>query len=509
MLLNNRYQVLRTLGSGGFGETFVAEDTQMPSGRWCVVKKLRPVSNDPRIYQLVKERFQREAAILEDLGNQSDRIPKLYAYFEENSDFYLVQELIEGETLAITQQKKEFFTESYVRNFLVNFLLILDYIHNKKIIHRDIKPDNIIIRQYDNEPVLIDFGAVKECMGTQLTSSGSKTSSIVIGTPGFMPSEQAAGRPVYGSDLYATGLTAVCLLTGKPPQDIETDYHTGELIWKQYAPRVSPTLASILDKAIQSHVRERYSTAKEMLQALQGTTATYTNKALQPVVAESSLNDPVTRSSHSTSKLENLQNTLLMGSFISAAIITGFWITKQPQIVDPSTNISDNPISDATNSPKSFSSSEPLESFNPSSLSDMENLPPSQSTPSPPSEAISTPAPESVLPTSPPQTSSLGWIRLGSVNNITGTALTGEMLIATTQPVTISPVAVPKVGDQVVTITGVNLRRDLPQPPNYQLEEKVSVLQPNQRLKVLNIKTFVDSNSPSPYTVVWAEVGLP
>jgi serine/threonine-protein kinase len=508
MLLNNRYRVLRALGSGGFGETFVAEDTQMPSGRWCVVKKLRPVSNDPHTYQLVKERFQREAAILEDLGSQSDKIPKLYAYFEEGSDFYLVQELIDGETLAITQQQKGIFSESYVKNFLANFLPILDYIHNKKIIHRDIKPDNIIIRQYNNEPVLIDFGAVKESMGTQITSSGNKISSIVIGTPGFMPSEQAAGRPVYSSDLYATGLTAVYLLTGKPPQDIETDYHTGEFMWKQYAPRVSPTLASILDKAIQSHVRERYSTAKEMLQALQETMTTYANKTVQPTVAISSSNNPVIQSAYSASRLENLQKTLLIGSFISAAIIMGFWITKQPQTVDTSTNIPTNPIPDVKTSPKSSPLSKSLESSNPSS-SDADSLPPGQSLPSSRPEAVSIPAPEPISPTQIPQVASIGWIRLGSVNNTTGNALTGETLISTTQPVTISPVAVPRVGDQVVMITGVNLRRSWPQPPNYKLEDKVSVLQPNQRLKILNIKTFVDTNSPSPYTVVWAEVGLP
>ncbi|MEB3295224.1 MAG: hypothetical protein VKJ24_18880, partial [Synechococcales bacterium] len=113
------------------------------------------------------------------------------------------------------------------------------------------------------------FGAVKESMGTVMTRSGNVTGSIVIGTPGFMPSEQAAGRPVYSSDLYAVGLTAIYMLTGKLPQEIETDPKTGEILWKPYAPRVSPTLASILDKAIHSYAHERYTTAKEMLQALQ------------------------------------------------------------------------------------------------------------------------------------------------------------------------------------------------------------------------------------------------
>ena len=90
-LLNDRYQVIQTLGSGGFGETFLAEDTQMPSRRRCVVKQLRPIQNNSQIYQLVQERFQREAAILEELGGSIDQIPNFYAYFQANGQFYLIK----------------------------------------------------------------------------------------------------------------------------------------------------------------------------------------------------------------------------------------------------------------------------------------------------------------------------------------------------------------------------------------------------------------------------------
>ncbi|MGH2414577.1 MAG: protein kinase domain-containing protein, partial [Microcystaceae cyanobacterium] len=195
-LLNNRYQIIRSLGSGGFGETFLAEDTQMPSLRRCVIKQLKPIHNNPQIYQLVQERFQREAAILEELGGSSNQIPALYAYFQLNELFYLVQEYIEGNTLTAKVKQQGVFSESAVRELLVTLLPVLEYIHSRHIVHRDIKPDNIILRHRDEKPVLIDFGAVRETMSTVINSQGSLASSIIIGTPGYMPSEQAMGKPV-------------------------------------------------------------------------------------------------------------------------------------------------------------------------------------------------------------------------------------------------------------------------------------------------------------------------
>jgi serine/threonine-protein kinase len=267
-MLNNRYRVIQELGSGGFGDTFLAEDTQMPSGRRCVIKQLKPVTYNPQIHQLVQQRFQREAAILEDLGRHS-QIPTLYAYFQEDGQFYLVQEWVEGKTLSKKVEQEGRSSESAVRDILKNILPVLNFVHSKRIVHRDIKPDNIILRDADNKPVLIDFGAVRETMGTVVTSQGGTASSIVIGTPGFMPSEQAAGRPVYSSDLYSMGLTAIYLLTGKMPQELETDYRTGEVLWHQDALAVSPSLATVIDRAIQPNARDRYESAKQMLDALQ------------------------------------------------------------------------------------------------------------------------------------------------------------------------------------------------------------------------------------------------
>ena len=267
VLLNNRYRIIKTLGRGGFGETYLTEDTHMPSGRKCVLKQLKPIVKQPKTPLWMKERFQREAAILEELGQDSSQIPRLYAYFSEDDKFYLVQEWIEGLTLEQYWQQFGNLHRNEVRQILVKLLPVLDYVHSRRIIHRDIKPENIILRQGDKQPFLIDFGAVKEAIATEVNQSGS-TFSASIGTPGYMSSEQAAGRPIYSSDLYSLGLTAIFLLTGKSPNELETDPQSGEIVWQEYAFNLDSELTAILDRAIKFHPRDRFSTASAMLNAL-------------------------------------------------------------------------------------------------------------------------------------------------------------------------------------------------------------------------------------------------
>ena len=267
-LLNNRYRIIKTLGRGGFGETYLTEDTHMPSGRRCVLKQLKPIVKQPKIPLWMKERFQREAAILEELGDNSDRIPRLYAYFSEDDKFYLVQEWIEGLTLDSYWEREGNLHRDEVRQILLQLLPVLDYVHSRHIIHRDIKPENIILRAGDKAPFLIDFGAVREAIATQVNHNSNSTYSASIGTPGYMSSEQAAGRPIYSSDLYSLGLTAIFLLTGKSPHELETDPRNGEIIWQQHAFNIDPELAAVIDKAIRFHPRDRFASAREMFDAL-------------------------------------------------------------------------------------------------------------------------------------------------------------------------------------------------------------------------------------------------
>lgn len=331
--LNNRYQIIRSLAAGGFGHTFLAEDTHLPSRRRCVIKQLKPIAQNAQVYQLTQQRFHREATILEKLGESQDQIPQLYAYFEENQEFYLVQEFIEGETLTEQIQKQGKLSDRTVQNILINILPVLEFIHTQGIIHRDIKPDNIILRQRDQKPVLIDFGALKETMITGVNSQGNPTHSMVIGTPGFMSVEQAAGKPIYSSDLYSLGLTAIYLLTGKLPQELEIDPQTGEFIWHQYAANINPNLVAVLDRSIKSHPKDRYSTARQMLDALQTspTPVNPNNLSQQATVAVSPAKASRQTVAPTTSSGRGMGGKIAIAAAILVASLVGIILAKTPE----------------------------------------------------------------------------------------------------------------------------------------------------------------------------------
>lgn len=345
-LLSNRYEILRPLGKGGFGATYLAADRQMPSGRRCVVKQLLPQGTDPQTMQLVRERFEREATILEDVGNGHGQIPDLFAFFNEQGQFYLVQEWVDGLTLMEQMEQQGPWSEEKVRALLTEILPVLSYIHGKGVIHRDIKPDNIILRASDQQPVLIDFGAVKETMGTQLNSAGNSINSIVIGTPGYMPSEQGAGRPVFSSDLFSLGLTVILLLTGKHPSELTTDPLTGEIQWRDWAPAVSPGFRDILDRAIYANARDRYPTAQAMLQALQGQRVSVTaptvlitepaTLVVSPGQQQSPTASSVTPTSVATPQAGGMSSWLKMmitGSVIGVFILSAIALAQLPRLV--------------------------------------------------------------------------------------------------------------------------------------------------------------------------------
>jgi serine/threonine protein kinase len=265
-IIDKRYHIIQNLGQGGFGTTFLAKDTKRPGNPLCVVKQFTPASTDPATLTILKRLFDQEAVTLEMLGKH-DQIPQLLAHIEEYQKFYIVQEYIEGNDLSDELISGQKMSESDVIQLLIEILEALEFVHKYKVIHRDIKPDNIRRRHLDNTIFLIDFGAVKEVRTQLVNKQGQITSTVIIGTPGYMPLEQQRGKPQLSSDVYAVGIIAIQAITGLLPDKLEEDIKTGEIIWRKYA-NVSPKLATVLDKMVSYDFRNRYPTAKEALQAV-------------------------------------------------------------------------------------------------------------------------------------------------------------------------------------------------------------------------------------------------
>ncbi|MGJ5672910.1 MAG: protein kinase domain-containing protein [Nostochopsis sp.] len=319
--LRGRYQIVQQLGlGGGFGATYIACDTDRPGNPKCLVKQLKPRTNDPNTLQIAQRFFKQEAEIQQELGDH-DQIPRLLAYFEENQEFYLVQEFIEGHDLR--QELPPLgnrLSEAETIKLVTEIFEVLAFVHRQKVIHRDIKPANIM-RRSDGKIVLIDFGAVKKVRGLEVNQQG-QTVTVAIGTLGYMPSEQAAGEPQFSSDVYAVGVIGIQALTGIYPDHsqgskLPRDPQTGEIIWRDQA-QVSPELANILDRMVRYHFSGRYQSAESALEALRQ-------------ISE--------KNSTSTQGQTRLLSILKLGSFTSslkwlfplgivavlASVVVGFW----------------------------------------------------------------------------------------------------------------------------------------------------------------------------------------
>ncbi|MBA2747654.1 MAG: protein kinase, partial [Tatlockia sp.] len=325
-LLRGRYQIIDTLSSGGFCQTYLAKDISVADSPTCVIKQLKIVPSFTNYLPTLEELLEREAEALKKLGSY-DRVPQLLAHFEEDKEFYLVQELIVGHPLTAELHPGARWSESQVTELLQEVLEILQYIHRQGLIHRDIKPSNLIRRSPDNKLVLIDFGAVKQAW-TQVITSGGKTSTnyafgiaatIAIGTVGYTPPEQERGSPRPNSDIYALGAIAIQALTGLDPTQILEDNDTGEMLWQDHA-KVSDRLATIINNMVRYHFKERYQSATEVIQALQ--------VQAPPLLIQV---PPV------KTKPKNLQVlTVLAVGLATSLAISGYYLFKSPPTPAPS-----------------------------------------------------------------------------------------------------------------------------------------------------------------------------
>ena len=260
-ILGSRYKILSYIAEGGFGKTFLAEDILLPQKDRCVVKQLLVSVETSQLMAVARRLFKTEAATLHRLGHHQ-QIPKLLAYFEEDKKFYLVQQYIEGQTLEAELATGEVWSQERVIELLEDGLSILEFIHSKGIIHRDLKPNNLIRRHSDRKLVLVDFGTVKKVLQEQTSTEGL---TVVVGTKGYMSAEQAMGKPLPISDLYALGTIAIQALTQVQPLELEEE--NGELVWQHLA-QVDPRLAKILTQMTRYHFKDRYQSARSALQDL-------------------------------------------------------------------------------------------------------------------------------------------------------------------------------------------------------------------------------------------------
>ncbi|MGB8691028.1 MAG: protein kinase [Microcoleus sp.] len=263
-LLDGRYQIIEVIETGEFGLTYLAKDIRRPGEPQCFVKHLRPGTSEPKLINTTRRLFQKEAEVLEKLG-QHDQIPQLFAFFEENEEFFLVESFVAGHSLSTEIVPGKPLTEEKVIILLKELLEILVFVHGQGVIHRDIKPGNLIRRYSDNKLVLIDFGSVKEIHIAQRQAPVT----VRIGTMEYMPIEQFQYNPQLNSDIYALGMIGIQAMTGLPAYDLPKlrdlkNSQKGEIIWRHLAV-CSQGLADILDNMVCYDFRERYQSAAEAL----------------------------------------------------------------------------------------------------------------------------------------------------------------------------------------------------------------------------------------------------
>jgi serine/threonine protein kinase len=267
-LLTGRYLILKQLGEGGFSKTYLAIDKYLLNQPACVVKYLKPPLNSSLSVEKAQQLFETEARSVERLGAGCSRIPTLLAYCHEQNNSYLVEEYVRGENLEVKFNRGGYLSTEESIHLLKEVLQILDYVHQNRVIHCDVKPSNLVERE-NHDIALIDFGAAYEI--DQLSQQPKQNHPLAIGTFGYMPDEQKQGHPQINSDLYALGVSVIQLITGVLPQQFQPDPASGELNWHDYLPNwgIDPRLVSILDQMTRRDYRVRYQTAAEVAIALE------------------------------------------------------------------------------------------------------------------------------------------------------------------------------------------------------------------------------------------------
>jgi serine/threonine-protein kinase len=285
--LNGRYRVISALGTGGFGTTYLAEDQHRPGRPRCVVKQLQLNSDNTQLVEVTRRLFNTEAETLQKISHHA-QIPELLASFEEKGQFFLVQEFIPGPSLIAEILAGQALPEPRVNKLLKEVLHVLEFVHAQGVVHRNLKADNIIHHEQLDKWVLINFGSEKALKEISNQLMGQKKGAAEKFSPsGYALEKQTISNgPSANLDIYALGMICLQALTGISPSDIERDLKTGEIRWPaEITSRVSPKLRNIISKMVFHDSSQRYSSAAEVLQALNTSPAFPLPKHLNPVQA--------------------------------------------------------------------------------------------------------------------------------------------------------------------------------------------------------------------------------
>ncbi len=330
--LKEHYYLEKKLGSGGFGAIYLVRDTFSAIGGHYAVKHFSPAYENEAQLKTAMRLFQQESKSLQKLGNHP-QIPRIYDFFEEDNNFFLVQEFIEGRTLEQELSQTDNFDQAQAIGLLTQTLEVLKFIHESGYIHRDIKPANLIRNRFDNRIFIIDFGAVKEKINPQnIGTQGKFSLTVGILSPGYTPDEQFHGRPEFCSDIYALGMVAIQGMTGEHPNDLKRNVNL-DLMWRDRLPSYliyDVNFLDLIDKMVKQKWQERYQSAHTILQDLEPIIVALNTGIFRPTPPPTP--QPVTDDNFTPEEEETIQLEkpnrfkLLAGLSILSAIAIPAWL---------------------------------------------------------------------------------------------------------------------------------------------------------------------------------------
>jgi serine/threonine-protein kinase len=263
-VLNNRYRLDKKVGQGGFAQVFLATDLLLE--RRVALKVLNSELTEDGDFQ---ERFTREAKAIATLDHP--HILPIYDYGQAEGTAYLVTPFVDGGTLYEKMRAERNIPPSLALRYLQQMASALDYAHRRNIVHRDIKPHNMLLRAEDNHLFLADFGIAKV-----LSSASSQSRTSAIGTISYMSPEQLAGNVGKATDIYSLGCVLFQMLTGQvpytgPTEQVIMGHINGEIpsVVERSNGRLSPAMQQVFNRALAKRPENRYPTATEMALAFE------------------------------------------------------------------------------------------------------------------------------------------------------------------------------------------------------------------------------------------------